>query len=129
MIPFSIGESVFWEIVKMAEVPAQIAIYGSSLFLTAVANLLLNDRRYQPLFFSESTAISTILCHNPILLLYEEASPPTDIPVFLAADVVVAEITPDKNQMIIFQPHASQQCIPIHNSAEFQTKISPFIKE
>jgi len=103
----------------------RVAIYGSSLFLTAVATLLMQDERYQPIFFSESTAISTILHHNPSLLLYQEDIPPTDIAVLLAGGLAVAEIKPHKNQMTIFQHQTPQRCVSISNLVDFQTKITP----
>jgi hypothetical protein len=104
-----------------------VAIYGSSLFLTAVASLLMKDERYQPIFFSEFTAISTILYHNPALLLHQKGAPLDDIPVLLAAGLVVVEITPDKNQMTLFQHQTPPQCVAVSNTAEFQTKITLFI--
>lgn len=109
------------------EKPITVAIYGSSLFLMAVASSLMQDEQYQPIFFTEFTAISTILYHNPALLLYQKDAPLDDISVLLAAELVVAEITPDKNQMIIFQPQNPPECIAVRNSVEFQTKITPFI--
>jgi hypothetical protein len=103
----------------------QVAIYGSSLFLTAVTTLLLQEERFQPIFFAEATAVSTILHHNPALLLYQEDAPPTDIPVLLAAGLVVAEVTPHKNQLTIFQYQSPQQCVDVGNISDFQTKITP----
>lgn len=104
-----------------------IAVYGSSLFLTAVAPILLQDERFQLIFFAETTAVSTILHHKPSLLLYQEDAPPTDIPILLAAGLVVAEITPHKNQLTIFQHEAPQQCVDVGNTIDFQTKITPLL--
>jgi hypothetical protein len=104
-----------------------VAIYGSSLFLTAVATVFIQGGQYKLTFFSESMSISTMLHHNPALLLYQDDTPPADIPVLLAAGLVVVEIIPDTNQMIIFQHQTSPQCIDVGNSAEFQTKITLFI--
>ena len=111
----------------MADNPIQVAIYGSSLFLTAVATVLIQDEWCHSVFFAEATPISTILHHNPALLLYQDDTPPADIPVLLAAGLVVVEIIPDTNQMIIFQHQTSPQCVDVGNSAEFQTKITLFI--
>ena len=104
-----------------------VAIYGSSLFLTAVATVFRQDEQYQLIFFSEYMTISTILHHNPALLLYQANTPPADIPVLLAAGLVVVEIMPDTNQMTIFQHQTPPQYIDVGNSAEFQTKITLFI--
>ena len=104
-----------------------VAIYGSSLFLTAVATVFIQGGQYKLTFFSESMTISTMLHHNPALLLYQDDTPPADIPVLLAAGLVVVEIIPDTNQMIIFQHQAPPQCVDVDNPAEFQTKISLFI--
>lgn len=104
-----------------------VAIYGSSLFLTAVSTMFIQDDQFQLIFFSESMTIATILHHNPALLLYQADTPPADIHVLLAARLVVVEIIPDKNQMTVFQHQTSPQCVDVHNSAEFQTKITSFI--
>ena len=104
-----------------------VAIYGSSLFLTAVATVFIQGGQYKLTFFSESMTISTMLHHNPALLLYQDDTPPADIPVLLAAGLVVVEIIPDTNQMTIFQYQASPQCVDVDNPAEFQTKIRSFI--
>jgi hypothetical protein len=111
----------------MVENPVQIAIYGASLFLTAVATLLVQDERYQPTFFAETTAVAAILHHNPTLLLYQADKPPADIPALLAAGLVLAEITPDKNQITIFRHQSSQHCVDVCDSTELQTKIIPFL--
>lgn len=113
----------------MNENSIQVAIYGASLFLTAVASSLMQDKQYQPIFFPEFTAISTILYHNPALLMYQKGAPLDDISVLLAAGLIVAEITPDKNQITIFQLQTAPQCIAVCNSVEFQTKIAPFIAQ
>lgn len=104
-----------------------IAIYGSSLFLTAVATLLLQDAQYQPIFLTETTTTATILHYNPALLLHQDDTPPADIPVLLAAGLVVAEITPNKDQITIFQERIPQQCVTICNAVDFQTKITPLL--
>ena len=111
----------------MAGHPIQVAIYGSSLFLTAVAALLMQDERYQPTFFAETTTTSTILHYNPALLLHQNDTPPADIPVLLAAGLVVAEITPYKDQVTIFQKRTLQQCVTVCNAVDFQTKITPLL--
>lgn len=111
----------------MVENPVQIAIYGTSLFLAAVASLLIQDERYQLAFFAEATAVAAILHHNPTLLLYQADAPPADIPVLLAAGLVLAEIAPDKNQITIFRHQSSQHCIDVCDLTEFQTKIIPIL--
>ena len=104
-----------------------VAIYGSSLYLTAVATVFIQGGQYKLTFFSESMTISTMLHHNPALLLYQDDTPPADIPVLLAAGLVVVEIIPDTNQMTIFQHQTSPQYVDVNNPAEFQTKITRFI--
>lgn len=111
----------------MSRNPIQVAIYGSSLFLTAVAAILLQDEQFQLIFFTEATAVSTILHHNPALLLYQKDYSPPDIPVLLAAGLVVAQITPHKNEITLFQHQAPQRCINVCNSADLQTQIAPFL--
>ena len=97
--------------------PIRVGIYGSSLFLTAVAAALRNHPAIQLIHFLNAPSGAAILRQSPAVLVWQNHYPPEDIAALLQADLWLLEI--DEQQSCVAIQHSSrnsEQTLPIQQS-------------
>jgi hypothetical protein len=104
--------------------PILVGIYGSSLFLTAVAAALREHTAVLLIHFLNAPAAPSILRQLPAVLVWQTNSPPKDIALLLQAGLWLLEV--DEQQSCVTIQHSSrnsEQTLPIQQSNDLITWI------
>jgi hypothetical protein len=98
--------------------PIRVAVYGSSLFLTAVAAALRNHTAVHLIHFPHAVTTAAILRQLPTILIWQNHFPPEDMAALLRAGIGLLNVD-EQQSCITLQRHGRpQQTLPIRQSTD-----------
>lgn len=108
--------------------PIRVGLYGSSLFLTAVAASLEHQSKIKLFNFPAATPIGVVLQQKLNILLWQSHCPPANLSTLFETGHWLLEIDEYKNQISI-QHHTrpKKQILPITGSANLITWIEQLV--
>jgi hypothetical protein len=98
--------------------PIRVAIYGSSLFLTAVAAALCNHPAIHLILFPNAVATAAILRQTPIILVWQDHYPPEDIAALLQAGLWLLNIDEQQSWITIQHRGRPRQTLAVQQSTD-----------
>jgi hypothetical protein len=101
----------------------KVVIYGSTLFLTAVAAALEPISALIVEWLPLSALPATIIDAVPDVLLYQSSAPPPATPNLLAADIVLAEIDGQQNTITQYRRQQPPITQPVRAASDLLSLI------
>jgi hypothetical protein len=98
--------------------PIRVAVYGSSLFLTAVAAALRNHTAVHLISFPNAVTTAAILRQTPTILIWQSYFPPEDMSALLQAGIWLLNVDEQQSCILIQRHGRSQQTLPIQQSSD-----------
>jgi hypothetical protein len=102
-------EAMFQTCETMAISPLQIVIYGSSLFLSAMAALLEPAPDVNLLTLPAEAHLDDILRHGPDVVLYQSDRPPVYLDALLASGVCCGELNTHYSSIVVRRDRRTQE--------------------
>ena len=104
--------------------PIRVAIYGSSLFLTAVIAVLRHHAAITLIQFNTETTTEDVMKYNPAIMVYQDCAAPRNPNRLLEADVKLLKIDSQQSVITIYQHNRMKQEYPICRSIDLISVIT-----